>query len=803
MSARALRWSRLAVVALGPSVVPASAQALEAPLSASVEGRVLHVQACRGGRCTTTDLELAAGLGPATTEPLTLVNGRPALLVEALPTGGPGRFVVMVAQDDSGAPRELLRGFIDRPRGGDDGATRVLLREPGAGGVDVSFAWRSSRPIACGRHVLSKSQRLDPRELAWRPAPTRTLAAAAAPPVTPAFASRGGAASLDGPRLLVATVATSATADGPSGLTDGTLERGWAESADGLGEGEVVVMSSSSDVAIEGFELVVRGRGEAGATPRTLLVYTDREAFHVTMPEDAGAQPEGTGYVVSLATPIRTECVALALEGAYGARGDVVRIAEFRARTGLEREGFEALVSRLDHGGDEARAAEVLLARSGSLAVGATMRGFDALGPAGRVRALDVIESGSCAETARFVVERLVGRGRDARWDADGDESLDALRERTQRCLADSSPILEDLLLKGLDDRERGLAGRELASLVPASSLSVLPRAFDGASPALRARLRDAVHAASQNRRARLALEGLFTPAASEGRSRVATLELLRALGDVALSVPGAATATAELMRGADFRERYLLLQPAARFAGRGDPEALRFLEASVSREPSAEVRAQAARLARGVPSLKPALLRALGDASPRVREAALVALAGHVEGVEAPQVASLLRDDPWPFVRVAATAAFGTARLDESTASALVGALDDRTLAVRLGAVKALGAARVSSAADRVRAVASDGRLDTSLRAAALAALGRLCRQDDASLLYKLASRAVAPELGYDRDLGVAALAALEELRPVDRAKELLPYVRDPRTPRELRAILRRVVEATGRCGA
>jgi hypothetical protein len=802
MSAFAGRWWRAAALTCGV-LVGRTAEAAEPPLAAALEGRALRVEACRGGRCTTTTLDLAEGLGPIKTEAFTLSGGRPALLVEATPTTGPGRFVVLVTRDDAGAPRELLRGFLDRPRGGDDGATRVLLRDAGVGGVEVAFAWRSSRPIACGRHVLSKVQRLDPRDLEWRPAPTRTVAPPQDPPITRAFATRGGPGLLDGPRLLVATVSTSASADGPSGLTDGTLERGWSEAAAGVGRGELAVLSSSTEVPIEGFEVVVRGHGEPGAAPRTFLVHTDRETLHVTMPEDAGTQAEGTSYVVSLASPIRTECVTLALEDAYDARGDVVRIAEIRARTPFDRDGFDSLVARLDRGGEEARSAEVLLARSGAQAVAAATRGFDSLGPVGQVRAMDVLDSGSCGETARFVVERLVGRGRGATWEPDADDSLDALRERSRRCLGESVPILEEIVLSGRDDRARGLAARELAALVPASSLSVLPKAFDGASAALRTRLRDAVYAAAKSPRARLALEGLFSPALVEGRSRAVTLELMRGLGDRLVDVPGAAASATALLPGADFRERYLLLQPAALFAKRGAPEALRFLEAVISRDPSPEVRAQAARSAREVSALKPALVTALSDASPRVREAALVALSERLGPSDAARVAELLRDDPWPFVRVAAASAFGTARLDDASASALVAALDDRSLAVRLGAVKAIGSARVFSGADRVRAVASDGRLDTSLRAAALVALGRLCRQDDAPLFYKLAARAVAPELGYDRELGVAALVALEELRPEGRAKELLlPFVRDPRTPRELRAIIRRALAATGRCG-
>lgn len=803
MNSRRFAW----LSALGSGLValaPAVSVARDSGLSAEVRGREIRATACRGARCEPAQFTMPEGVGAARVETFTLTGGRAALLVEAPAEKGAGRFVVLVAEDDAGAPRELLRGWVDRPRtSSSDAAVRVLLRDRGANGETVSFATRTENAFACGRHVFTRVQTLDPRALEWRPAATRALSPSERESAQRLFAVRGGPFDPALPRLLSATLATSSSSRGPSVLTDASIEHGWSEGVEGTGRGEAVVFSSSSDVPILGFEVVSRPISGVLAAPRTFHLVTDSQVFHVTMPEDAALQPSGTRYDVALPQAVRTECAALVLDDAYAATGDATGLVEVRAKTAFDAEPTEALVARLDRGGFEARAVETLLSRGGPDAVRAAIRGFDGLGPAGRERAFDVIDSGTCDQTARFLAERLVGRGRDASWDADGDDDMGAVRERVRRCRVESVPVLEELVLTGRDDRERGLAARELAAVAPTHALVALPRAFAGASAPLRARLRDGLFAASRDPRSHGRVDAVFAPESFRGLPRDARVEVLRALGALVGELPSASGVLSDLLDGATFRDRYLLAEPAAELARRGDARATAFLAELLSRSDSPELRARAASVGGRILPLQGALAAALEDPSPRVREAALTSCASGAQPLPSARIAALLRSDRWTFVRGAAASALGAQPLDEVGADALVGALSDQALAVRTAAVHSAGARRLAAAGDELRAISGNARLEPSLRSAALVALGGLCRAADADFFYKLAERTVAPELGYDRELGASALVALAKLQPSDRRERLMPMLRDARTPREVKLLIRRVVESPGRCGS
>jgi HEAT repeat protein len=793
------------VIATTVSSWNAAAASPSATLTVRVDGGTAHGEACRGSQCERRDFTLPSELAGVRSESFLLEGGRAAVLIEASEKSGVGRFILLVTANDDGEPQEVLRGVIDRPKGAPgDRQTRVLRRTKGQGGEHVSFATRYESVNVCGRPAMLHVQHLDAATLDWLPGASEVLREEERDAAARLFAARSDASVESRPRLLVSTVATSASGGSHVGLTDATLDRGWSENTAGDGAGEAVVMSASSDVPIEGFHFAVRPRGTEGlAAPRTFYVVTDTESFLVTLPEDAAQQPEGTSYSVTLSRPLRTECVAVVLDKAYAAKERSVGFAEFRAVTSLESiDGLPALVAKLDAAGEEARAAEVLLSRSGSAAVAAAMAGFDKLREGGRERALDVIDSGACSETARFHAERLVGRGRPATWDSDGDDSLDAARERVRRCRSEGAAALEELALHGADDRERGLAARELASLAPTAAIPVVVRALDGASVTLRARLRDAASAAMRDPRAVMAADKLFEPTAFGALSHAVQVELLRALAPQLAHLRGGASAFALVARSREFRSRYWLQPPAGALARSGDAVARKFIEESLLTDASPYVRAQAARESRELAGLAEPLRASLGDADPRVRESALGALATMTAPSTVARAASLLERDAWTFVRVAAARALGAQARSDEGSRALLGALDDRAPSVRHAAILALGATRDAAAGKRIAEVADHANEDTDVRAAAVAALGRTCRTESVELLYKLALRTGAPELGYDRQLGMAALAALAELRPADRATRLEPLLRDNRSPQQVKAIVRDVIAAQGNCG-
>jgi HEAT repeat protein len=264
----------------------------------------------------------------------------------------------------------------------------------------------------------------------------------------------------------------------------------------------------------------------------------------------------------------------------------------------------------------------------------------------------------------------------------------------------------------------------------------------------------------------------------------------------------GGASAFALVARSREFRSRYWLQPPAGALARSGDAVARKFIEESLLTDASPYVRAQAARESRELAGLAEPLRASLGDADPRVRESALGALATMTAPSTVARAASLLERDAWTFVRVAAARALGAQARSDEGSRALLGALDDRAPSVRHAAILALGATRDAAAGKRIAEVADHANEDTDVRAAAVAALGRTCRTESVELLYKLALRTGAPELGYDRQLGMAALAALAELRPADRATRLEPLLRDNRSPQQVKAIVRDVIAAQGNCG-
>src|SRR5690606_26278172 len=135
------------------------------------------------------------------------------------------------------------------------------------------------------------AQELDPTDMAWRDTHTRSLSAAEQTAATSISAKRASTpVDLAAPSLLTATVASSAIGRARSGMTDANLATRWAEKQRGDGRGELISMSGSEEVAVTGFEIVVKPTGEPparGAAPKTFFIATGDQLYRVTMPEDA------------------------------------------------------------------------------------------------------------------------------------------------------------------------------------------------------------------------------------------------------------------------------------------------------------------------------------------------------------------------------------------------------------------------------------------------------------------------------------------------------------------------------------
>jgi HEAT repeat protein len=254
----------------------------------------------------------------------------------------------------------------------------------------------------------------------------------------------------------------------------------------------------------------------------------------------------------------------------------------------------------------------------------------------------------------------------------------------------------------------------------------------------------------------------------------------------------------------ASFRTRYLLLAPAAELAAGNAPGAVRFLADAVG-DRRTHLRAEAARRAGRVAALSDALGGLRDVREPRGRQATLEALAAGATPERAEtRVLALLAGDRWTFVRIAAARALGSQPRTSPGDQGLMRALEDESTEVRSEVLRALGKRKSHVAAQLIHDVAANPEQHQSVRLAAISALGTMCRKDAAPLLYKLALRAGAAQLPYDQPLGLAALAALGEIKPPDLVRQLAPLLgRDKRVPRLVRLIARDAVTRKGSCGS
>ncbi|MBN4059266.1 HEAT repeat domain-containing protein, partial [Endomicrobium sp. AH-315-J14] len=129
--------------------------------------------------------------------------------------------------------------------------------------------------------------------------------------------------------------------------------------------------------------------------------------------------------------------------------------------------------------------------------------------------------------------------------------------------------------------------------------------------------------------------------------------------------------------------------------------------------------------------------------------------------------------------------------------------ALEDDSARVRRSVLAALGKRANPATAEAVRAVADQARENTSVRIAAIEAVGSLCDREALDILTKLARRAGVAQLPYDRPLGLAALRALGRIRPRDLRTRIAPLLnhKDRRIPLSIRRLALKAANSKGEC--
>lgn len=752
-------------------------------------------------RCKSADCSDAAG--PKKSIPIPIDRSRldtASATADVLPIGE-GRSVIHVRIADAqrkdlafeaivgGQESEpIFAGLTGYTRGeeGDRSGQVVLVydRDDRTKFVLVADAREDTR--ICGQSTTPLGARgLDPRTLQLRGATLHRLEKKARDGATRVVA-QGRSTSAKAP-LARMLLATGGSAPGAQALTDGKLETTWSEKRPGDGHGEFATMRAPSEAPIHALVITVAPTSPKsdGAAPRTFFVATDKRLFHVTMPEDAWQKP-GASYEVPLPEPVSTTCLAVVLDEAYARNlgAPEVSFAEVAAVTKFDVDGATMDDVAKELGGPRSEEAAALLRRGGDDGLAAVAKRWAELDPGGRALAVDVAASaGTCEGGGMDLLTRALA-------DKESEVRKRALG-RVERCGKAAASSLATAVREG-DEPRRAAAAPLLATIAPAAALAPIDEQLGNGSPETRRALRGAFARAS----ASSPREKLVELLAKKDSSGTARLDLLRAMGSKLPELrPDSSAAIAEVLRSSpDMATRYLLAQPLSQLARSADATSgeLTRLAEMARRDPDWPVRMRAVELSAGIAPLAPTIVAAAADPEPRVREAALRALAlGKIpSGTGA--AAAALANDGWTFVRVAAADALGAIATDGGAGQdALAKALEDASPKVRSAAVTALGNLRATKHAGKIRERLDDGKEDVEVRALAARTLGSMCVRSATDRLTKLAQLSRSPVDESDERIGMAAIDALAALRPPDLDKRLAPL-----RAKEVRMPVRRAAE-------
>ncbi len=641
----------------------------------------------------------------------------------------------------------------------------------------------------CGQSMTPLGARgLDPKTMQFRGATLHRLEKKARDGATRVVAQARASAAK--PPLARMLLGTGGSAPGAQALTDGKAETLWSEKRPGDGHGEFATMRAPSEAPLHALVVTIAppeaGKSD-GAAPRTFFVATDQKLFHVTMPEDAWQKP-GASYEIAFPQPVSTTCLAVVLDEAYtrnlAAPQLEVSFAEVAALTKFDVDGASMDDVAKELGGPRSDEAAALLRRGGDAGLAAVAGRWSTLDAPGRALSVDVAASaGSCEGAAMDLLTRALA-------DKETEVRKRALG-RIERCGKAATDSLAAAVREG-DEARRAATAPILATIAPAAALEPIGAQLGKGSSETRRALRGAFARASASS-PRDKLLALLT---KKDLSDAARMDLLRAMGPKLPELrPESSAAIADVLRASpDMATRYLLAQPLSQLARSSDATSgeLTRLAELARQDREWPVRMRAVELSAGIAPLAPAVVEAATDPEPRVREAALHAIAMGKIANGAAAASNALGSDTWTFVRVAAADALGAISTETGPGqNALATALADASPKVRSAAVTALGNLRATRHADKIRERLDDGKEDVEVRALAARTLGAMCVRSATDRLTKLAQLSRSPVDEADERIGMAAIDALSALRPPDLEKRLAPL-----RAKEVRMPVRRAAE-------
>ncbi len=763
---------------------------------------VLRFRTCRAGDCSDTGAfkELAIPIertridvAASTIELIPVGDGRQVARVRVPDSQRKDLAFEAVLSAQSEAP--IFAGLTGYTKGedGDRSGNVVLVYDRDATSKFVIVAESREDTRICGQAQTPLGPRgLDAKSMQLRGATLHRIDKKARDAAQRVVAQARTATVAPLARVLVAT---GGSAPGSGSLTDGKLDTAWSEQRPGDGHGEFATMRAPSELPIQSLVVTIApGKPKTdGAAPRTFFVATDDRLFQVTMPEDAWTKP-AQAYDIPLPEPVRTTCVAIVLDEAYGRGNEApeVTVAELAALTKFDVEGAKLADVALALSTPRGEEAAALLRRAGTDGLAATAAAYPKLDASGRAFAVDVASSaGTCEGPAAELLTHAL---------ADGESEVrKRALGRLERCGKAATAALVIAVREGEEPR-RAAAAPLLAAVAPSAAVDPLGEQLGKGSVETRRAVRGAFARAAVS----APRDKLLALVTNRELPALARLDLLRATGPKLAELrPEVDVALADLLHGSpDMPTRYLLAQPLARLARTPDATSgeLSRLAELTRRDPDPAVRARAAELSAGIPPLLPSLVAAATDPAPRVREAALKALGSATVAAGAAVAAQASQRDEWTFVRVAATDALGTMPQDAVTTNALVTALADPSAKVRVSALGALGRTKATNQAPRVRERLDDPKENPEVRALAARTLGSMCVQSATDRLTKLALNSRAPVDEADERIGMAAIEALGALHPADLEARLAPLrVKEARMP--VRRAAERALAEPGTC--
>ncbi|NUO51614.1 MAG: hypothetical protein HOV80_22385, partial [Polyangiaceae bacterium] len=628
-----------ALVASAASLVAAPAAAQRAPTVVEAGGRALAVVVTDDG-VTARTCAKAAGCDPTGGQrlrpPPSFRGKADATKVEALTLAGGKRIAWVTFPGDDGRAFQLLLGpaktgespsvIYSGVTGSGAGAERTTTFTVDKDAKDVATVRLAINAKLCDKDVLVSTRTLDPNRL--------ELVGTAGP--DPIGSRRAGATKLTAtaataaPSTFRVLRAKSASSGSASLAVDGDDATAWVEEEPGAGKHAFASFSAPSGVSLNGLELSMKPPADVAVprAPKKLSIVVDSAVFSVELPD---APPEGTRQAITFPSPVKASCVAVVIDEVHPASGKGDKkgdpsayVSEIRARTELEGKSLEDLAKGLSGGGPRARDNLALLEAEGKRGLAAVIAVYPELDGAGRDLARRIIDAAPCAEKLALYLPLFVDKDR---------EEAERARDRIRRCGKEAGPPLL-AKLETATGEARAAYAEEAALIAPDQAVPVLVSALDKAStPAERRPLRRALAKAAARETGVRALGRAASDPSFAKLSLATRIDFLRALGDDAPKIEGTRPAVAAA--GADakaFRDRYLVLGPAAAIARAGDKPAEAILASALSDADAPRLRTRAAELSGGIAGLRPKLLTLVDDPEVRVREAALASLAQNAE---------------------------------------------------------------------------------------------------------------------------------------------------------------------------